>query len=104
MKIESYEARKENDQIRIEIIRMVMQISSAKILKRIKTSLEYAEYQERRERPMDIIEIAEMMDIPDMVNILSVVSDADTNSLAAQQIKEAFSNQVTLSRASPALE
>lgn len=91
MRMESHEIKKENDQLRIEIIRMVMQISSTKILKRIRTSLEYAELQEQQDRPMNIMEIAEVLDISDMMKILGVISERDMNSPAAQQIKETFS-------------
>jgi phosphoribosylanthranilate isomerase len=91
MRIESHKAQKVNNYLSIEIIRMVKQISSTKMLKRVKTSMEYAVLQEHRDRPMNIMEIAEMLDISDVMKILSVISDADMNSLAAWQIKEAFS-------------
>ncbi len=91
MIIESHEAKKENDQIRIEIIRMVMQISTTKVLKRVRTSMEYTILQEQRDRPMNIMEIAEMLNISDVMKILGAISELDMNSLAARQIKEAFS-------------
>lgn len=95
MRMESHETKKENDQLRIEIIRMVMQISSTKILKRIRTSLEYAELQEQQDRPMNIMEIAKVLDISDMMKILGVISEGNMNSPAAQQIKETFCTDVS---------
>lgn len=91
MIIESHEAKKENDQIRIEIIRMVMQISTTKVLKRIKEFLEYADEQEQQERPMNIMDISRKLNISDIGNILAAISDANMNQIAALQIKEAFS-------------
>ncbi|GEM_PF-5252479 len=91
MIIESHEAKKENDQIRIEIIRMVMQISTTKVLKRIKAFLEYADEQEQQERPMNIMDISRKLNISDIGNILAAISDANMNQIAALQIKEAFS-------------
>lgn len=91
MIIESHEAKKENDQIRIEIIRMVMQISTTKVLKRIKALLEYVDEQEQQERPMNIMDISRKLNISDIGNILAVISDANMNQIAALQIKKAFS-------------
>lgn len=88
---ETWESRKENDSIRMEIIRTVMQIRTTERLECILTFIEAADRKEYRERPMNIVDIAEMLDLPDVVRVLDAINKADMEQLAVQQMKEAFS-------------
>jgi hypothetical protein len=88
---ETWETRKENDPIRMEIIRAVMQISTTERLKLILSFAKRANDKESADRPMDIMEIAGMLDFADVVRVLDAISKADMAQLAARQMKETFS-------------
>lgn len=88
---ETWETRKENDPIRMEIIRTVMQISTTERLKNIRAFVEAVDKHEFKERPMDIMDIAGMLDFADVVRVLDAIDKADMAQLAARQMKEAFS-------------
>lgn len=88
---ETWETRKENDPIRMEIIRTVMQISATERLKNIMAFIKAVDSHEFKERPMDIMEIAGMLDFADVVRMLDAINKADMAQIAAQQMKEAFS-------------
>lgn len=88
---ETWETRKENDPIRMEIIRTVMQISTTERLKLILSFAKGANDKESVDRPMDIMDIASMLDFVDVVRVLDAISKADMAQLAARQMKEAFS-------------
>lgn len=88
---ETWETRKENDPIRMEIIRAVIQISTTERLKNIRAFVEAVDKHDFKERPMDIMDIASMLDFVDVVRVLDAISKADMAQLAARQMKEAFS-------------
>lgn len=93
---ETWETRKENDPIRMEIIHTVMQISKTERLKNILAFVNAVDKNEYKERLMDIIDIANTLDFVDVVRVLDAINKADMVQIAAQQMKEAFSQALDM--------
>ena len=88
---ETYKTQKENDIIRIKIIRTVMNICTTRHLRNIESFVDALDLREFEERPMDIVDIAGMLDTADVVRVLDAIEKADRKQIAARQIEEAFS-------------
>lgn len=88
---ETYKTQKENDIIRIKIIRTVMNICTTRHLRNIESFVDALDLREFEERPMDIVDIAGMLDTADVVRVLDAIERADERQIAARQIEEAFS-------------
>ena len=88
---ETYKTQKENDIIRIKIIRTVMNICTTRHLRNIESFVDALDLREFEERPMDIVDIAGMLETADVVRVLDAIERADERQIAVRQIEEAFS-------------
>ena len=70
---ETYKTQKENDIIRIKIIRTVMNICTTRHLRNIESFVDALDLREFEERPMDIVDIAGMLETADVVRVLDAI-------------------------------
>lgn len=87
---ESFLQKEENDKIRMQIIRWIMEIYDQGSLRRI-LNLTMMLWGKEDEHPEDIVSIAESLSVSDLVHLLDVVLKMDMNQLAPRQMYEAFS-------------
>jgi hypothetical protein len=95
---ETYAERKENDQIRMGIIRGIMSIYDTKRLKNIQRLVEIAADKECPDHPMTIDQLASEIDFEDGVKILDAVKNSEglvhDNARAYIQLFQAFADTV----------
>ncbi|MDD7718797.1 MAG: hypothetical protein PUJ11_04775 [Eubacteriaceae bacterium] len=87
---ENYKKKKENDEIRIEIINTIFRICDTHKLKTIMAFINGIEGKDYLNYPMKITDIASMLEEDDIITVLGVVKNMDTYKIAAKQMKEAF--------------
>ena len=88
---ENYDTRIENDKLRMEIIRKIMNIYDTKVLKIVLTFADINYSDEIQKHPYTIVEVANEMDLMDAVKIMDVVKNMDMNTGVIQQMYNAFS-------------
>jgi hypothetical protein len=95
---ENYEQRKQNDEIRMQIIQCIMNIYDTKRLENIFVIANCGVDKEYFDHPMRITDIAEQFDLLDIVHILDAMRHMDFgNARAYQQMYKAFGDALDVS-------
>ena len=93
---ENYELRCENNKLRMEIIKNIMNIYDTKQLKHLLTLSNHILDKEVAFHPDTITDIANMMDLPDLIRMMDVVEKMDQNLIATKQMKAAFIEMIKI--------
>lgn len=85
--------KRENDKIRMEIIRKVMEIYDKKSLENILYFVEAVHTGEYMQHPDTVTDIAAMMDTDDLVDAIGYLMKKNQKMRWVQQLKDAFCGQ-----------
>ena len=91
---ETYMERLENDRIRMEIIRNVMEIRDTQCLKRIRGIAKAINDKEINNRPLDLVDMVQMIGLADLVLLADAVRKLDQKQFAVAQLYEAVADEL----------